>query len=61
MGFAPAHDPKFVALVKLNNPTKVKTSEYSAVPIFHNIAKYILDYWQVPPDYESEEEVQDSQ
>ncbi|MDD5098203.1 MAG: penicillin-binding protein 2 [Candidatus Pacebacteria bacterium] len=52
MGFAPALDPQFIALVKLDNPTKTKTSEYSAVPIFHDIAKYILDYWQVSPDRE---------
>jgi len=51
MGFAPALDPKFVALVKLNNP-QVKTSEYSAAPLFHDLAEYILDYWQIPPDYE---------
>ncbi|MFZ3054422.1 MAG: penicillin-binding protein 2 [Minisyncoccales bacterium] len=54
MGFAPALDPKFIILVKLNNPTATKTSEYSAVPIFHDLAKYILDYWQIPPDYEEE-------
>jgi len=53
MGFAPALDPKFIVLVKLNNPTATKTSEYSAVPIFHDLAKYILDYWQIPPDYEN--------
>jgi cell division protein FtsI (penicillin-binding protein 3)/stage V sporulation protein D (sporulation-specific penicillin-binding protein) len=54
MGFAPAMDPKFIILVKLNNPTATKTSEYSAVPIFHDLAKYILDYWQIPPDYDAE-------
>ncbi len=53
MGFAPALDPKFIALVKLDNPTKTKTSEYSAVPIFHDLAKYIFDYWQIPPDYDA--------
>jgi cell division protein FtsI/penicillin-binding protein 2 len=52
MGFAPAYDPKFIILVKLNNPTATKTSEYSAVPTFHNLAKYIIDYWQIPPDYD---------
>ena len=52
MGFAPALDPKFIILVKLNNPTATKTSEYSAVPIFHDLAKYIFDYWQIPPDYD---------
>ena len=50
-GFAPAFNPRFVILVKLNNP-KVKTAEYSAVPIFRDLAKYILDYLQVPPDRE---------
>jgi len=54
MGFAPALDPKFIILVKLNNPTATKTSEYSAVPVFHDLAKYILDYWQIPPDYDTE-------
>ena len=52
MGFAPALDPKFIILIKLNNPTATKTSEYSAVPIFHDLAKYIIDYWQIPPDYD---------
>lgn len=52
MGFAPALDPKFIILVKLNNPTATKTSEYSAVPVFHDLAQYIFDYWQIPPDYD---------
>jgi len=52
MGFAPALNPKFIILVKLNNPTATKTSEYSAVPVFHDLAKYIFDYWQIPPDYD---------
>jgi len=50
-GFAPALNPRFVILVKLDNP-KVKTAEYSAAPVFGKLAKYILDYWQIPPDYE---------
>jgi cell division protein FtsI/penicillin-binding protein 2 len=51
IGFAPAFNPEFVILVKLNNP-KTKTAEYSAVPIFQNLAKFIIDYQQIPPDYE---------
>ncbi|MDD5569209.1 MAG: penicillin-binding protein 2 [Candidatus Pacebacteria bacterium] len=54
MGFAPAYNPKFVALIKLDNPVKVKTSEYSATPMFYELAKYLLDYWQIPPDYTDE-------
>jgi len=51
IGFAPAFNPRFLILVKLDNP-KTKTAEYSAVPIFHDLAKYIINLWQIPPDYE---------
>lgn len=51
VGFAPASDPQFLILIKLYNPS-AKTAEYSAVPIFRELAKYIIDYWQIPPDYE---------
>jgi len=52
IGFAPAFAPKFVILVKLNDP-KTKTAEYSAVPIFQKLAKFIIDYYQIPPDHEN--------
>jgi len=52
VGFGPALNPKFLILVKLNNP-QTKTAEYSAVPVFQKLAKYIIDYWQIPPDYET--------
>jgi len=51
VGFAPALDPQFLILIKLYNPM-AKTAEYSAAPIFKEIAKYIIDYWQIPPDHE---------
>jgi len=51
IGFGPALDPKFLIFVKLYNP-KTKTAEYSAAPIFGELAKYITDYWKIPPDYE---------
>lgn len=53
IGFFPAFDPKFLILVKLDNP-KTKTSEYSAVPVFHDLAQFIINYWQIPPDYDPE-------
>jgi len=40
-----------LVLVKLDNP-EAKTAEYSAMPLFRELAKYIIDYWQIPPDYE---------
>ena len=53
VGFAPAYHPRFLILVKLNNPT-TRTAEYSAIPLFQEFAKYIIDYYQIPPDYEEE-------
>ena len=50
-GFFPAFNPKVLILVKLDNP-KTRTAEYSAVPIFHDLAEYIIHYYQIPPDYE---------
>lgn len=50
IGFAPAFDPKFLILIKLDNP-KAKDAGESATPIFRDLAKYIIDYWQIPPDY----------
>ena len=51
VGFAPAFNPQFLILIKLDNP-KTRTAEYSAVPIFHDLAEYIIHYYQIPPDYE---------
>ena len=51
IGYAPAFAPRFLVLVKLNNP-ETKTAEYSAIPVFQELAKYILDYYEIPHDYE---------
>ncbi len=50
VGYGPALNPQFIILVKLDNP-KVPKSALSAVPIFKKLAQYIIDYWQIPPDY----------
>jgi cell division protein FtsI/penicillin-binding protein 2 len=42
IGFAPAEDPKFVMLVKLDRPTAVKFAESSAAPVFGEIAQWLL-------------------
>lgn len=50
IGYAPALSPQFLILVKLDSP-KVPQSSLSAVPIFNDLAQYIINYWQIPPDY----------
>jgi len=48
VGFGPIDDPKFVMITKLDNPG-TKFAESSAAPLFGEIAKFILQYYQVPP------------
>jgi len=48
-GYAPADDPKFVMLVKLNKPKNVEWAESSAAPVFGEIASWLLNsYFKVP-------------
>ncbi|MDD5606424.1 MAG: penicillin-binding protein 2 [Candidatus Pacebacteria bacterium] len=51
IGFGPAFDPEFMILVKLDNPA-TNTAEYSAMPVFRDMAKYLIDYLKIPPDYD---------
>ena len=51
IGFGPALNPQFLILVKLDNP-KVQSSSLSAAPVFKKLAQYIINYWQIPPDYD---------
>lgn len=49
-GFAPASDPRFVMLVKIDNPRDVSWAESSAAPLFGEMAKFLLTYLHVPPE-----------
>lgn len=51
IGFGPETNPRFMILVKLDNPA-TRTAEYSAMPIFRDMAKYLIDYLKIPPDYD---------
>lgn len=48
VGFAPADEPVFVMLVKLDDPKDVSFSASSAAPLFGEIAEFLLNYYQVP-------------
>lgn len=50
VGFAPVSDPKFVMLVRIDQPRDVAWAESSAAPLFGELAKYMLNYWQVPQE-----------
>ena len=49
-GFAPADDPRFVMLVRIDQPRDVDWAESSAAPLFGQLAEFMLNYWQVPKE-----------
>ena len=50
VAFAPAYNPKFIALIKLDNPKGVRFAESTVVPVFKELADFIFSYLQIPPD-----------
>lgn len=50
IGIAPAGDPKFVILVKITNPKDFEYADYTATPLFQEIADFMLKYYQVPKE-----------
>jgi cell division protein FtsI/penicillin-binding protein 2 len=52
IGFAPADDPRFVLLVKMDRPDPSVNpwAGQTAAPVFGRIAKRLLDHFGVPPD-----------
>ena len=51
-GFAPADNPKFVILVKIDNPRDVQWAESSAAPTFGELMKFLLEYYNIEPTVE---------
>ncbi|MBI5621906.1 penicillin-binding protein 2 [Candidatus Falkowbacteria bacterium] len=50
VGFGPVSDPQFVMLVRLDHPTAARFAESTATPAWGQIAKFILNYYQIRPD-----------
>ena len=50
IGYAPAYDPKFLALIRVDDPKGINFSADSVAPLFSKIAEYILNYYEIPPE-----------
>lgn len=52
IGYAPADDPRFVILVKLDrpDPTISRWAGYTAAPTFAQVARRLFYYYNIPPD-----------
>ncbi|MEX1014702.1 MAG: penicillin-binding protein 2 [Candidatus Paceibacterota bacterium] len=49
VGFAPASDPQFTILIKLDKPN-VDLAGITVVPAFKDLAQFILNYYNINPD-----------
>lgn len=50
IGYAPADDPQFIVLVKLDRPSTSPWGSQTAAPTFQAIANRLFTYLQIPPD-----------
>jgi cell division protein FtsI (penicillin-binding protein 3) len=50
VGFAPASDPEYVALIALDDPQTSYWGEVVAAPAFREVMSFTLGYFNVPPD-----------
>jgi len=48
IGLGPDDNPRFVVLVRLNNPRGFEYAESTAVPLAHDVIEFLLNYWQIP-------------
>jgi len=49
VGYAPAFDPRFVILIKLDEPQGIRFAADSVSPIFKRLAEYLFNYLEIPP------------
>ncbi|MDO8555471.1 MAG: penicillin-binding protein 2 [bacterium] len=49
-GYAPAYDPRFLIFLYLEKPQGVQYAAYSLTPSFMELMKFLLNYYEVPPD-----------
>ena len=52
VGFAPATDPQFAALIKIDNPKEERFAAATAASVFGDLAEFVLKYYNIPPDKE---------
>ncbi|MBI3420862.1 MAG: penicillin-binding protein 2 [Candidatus Sungbacteria bacterium] len=50
VGYAPAFKPRFLVVLQINEPQGNRFAANTLTPAFHELAEYIFNYYQVPPD-----------
>ena len=49
VGFAPAYNARFTILIKIDRPKGIKFAADSLSPVFGDIARYLIRYFNIPP------------
>lgn len=49
VGFAPAYNARFTILIKMDRPKGIKFAADSLSPVFGDIARYLIRYFNIPP------------
>jgi cell division protein FtsI/penicillin-binding protein 2 len=49
VGFAPASDPKFVILIRMEKPQGITFAADSLSPVFKDVALFLINYLNIPP------------
>jgi cell division protein FtsI/penicillin-binding protein 2 len=49
-GYFPAYDPQFLIFLYIKNPKEVKYASQTLIPPFVNLTKFLINYYNVPPD-----------
>ncbi|MEW6610506.1 MAG: penicillin-binding protein 2 [Patescibacteria group bacterium] len=52
IGFGPVDAPRFVILVKIDEPSSVKFAESTAAPVFGELADFLFQYYRIKPTRE---------
>jgi cell division protein FtsI/penicillin-binding protein 2 len=50
IGFGPVPDPRFIILIKLDNPQGIRFAADSISPAFRELTKFLLNYYQILPE-----------
>jgi cell division protein FtsI/penicillin-binding protein 2 len=49
LGYAPANDPKYVMMVRIDQPKGIALAEYTTVPLFSSLSQWLFKYDAIPP------------
>ncbi|ETB63689.1 TPA: penicillin-binding protein 2 [Candidatus Nomurabacteria bacterium] len=49
-GYFPAYNPRFIVFLFLKDPKGIRYASETLIPPFLNITKFLLNYYNVPPD-----------